>query len=64
MEYYQVENGTNAYLEYVFGATSITDMVYRMSVAEQLTDYNDKIMKDLKIQNVIILRNLYLFIVL
>lgn len=48
MEYYQVENGDNAYLEYVFGATTITDMVYRMSVAEQLTDYNDKIMKELK----------------
>ena len=48
MSYYQVENGNNAYLEYVFGATSITDMVYRMSVAEQLTEYNDKIMKELK----------------
>jgi len=48
MEYYQVENGNNAYLEYVFGATSITDMVYRMSVAEQLTEYNDRVMKELK----------------
>ena len=47
MEYYQIENGNNAYLEYVFGATSITDMVYRMSVAEQLTEYNDNIMKEL-----------------
>lgn len=48
MEYYQIENGNNAYLEYVFGATSITDMIYRMSVAEQLTEYNDKVMKELK----------------
>lgn len=48
IEYYQVENGNNAYLEYVFGATSITDMIYRMSVAEQLTEYNDKIMKELR----------------
>ena len=48
MEYYQVENGNNAYLEYVFGATSITDMIYRMSVAEQLTEYNDKVMKELR----------------
>ncbi|MBQ6497172.1 MAG: peptidoglycan DD-metalloendopeptidase family protein [Bacilli bacterium] len=48
IEYYQIENGNNAYLEYIFGATSITDMVYRMSVAEQLTDYNDKVMKELK----------------
>ena len=48
IEYYQVANGTNAYLEYAFGATSITDMIYRMSVVEQLTDYNDKIMKELE----------------
>lgn len=48
MEYYQIENGNNAYLEYVFGATSITDMIYRMSVAEQLTEYNDNVMKELK----------------
>ena len=48
IEYYQIENGNNAYLEYVFGATSITDMIYRMSVAEQLTEYNDGIMKELR----------------
>lgn len=47
MEYYQVSNGDNAYLEYAFGATSITDMVYRLSVVEQLTEYNDTIMKEL-----------------
>ena len=49
IEYYQIENGNNAYLEYIFGAETITDMIYRMSVVEQLTDYNDKIMKELKI---------------
>lgn len=48
MEYYQVSNGENAYLEYAFGATTITDMIYRMSIVEQLTDYNDKLMKELK----------------
>ncbi len=48
MEYYQVSNGENAYLEYAFGATSITDMIYRMSIVEQLTDYNDKLMKELR----------------
>lgn len=48
MEYYQISNGENAYLEYAFGATSITDMIYRMSIVEQLTDYNDKLMKELK----------------
>ena len=48
IEYYQVANGNNAYLEYAFGADSITDMIYRMSVVEQLTEYNDKIMKELE----------------
>jgi len=48
VEYYQVSNGENAYLEYAFGATTITDMIYRMSVVEQLTDYNDKLMKELR----------------
>ena len=48
IEYYQIANGENAYLEYAFGATSITDMIYRMSVVEQLTEYNDKIMKELE----------------
>ncbi len=48
IEYYQISNGNNAYLEYAFGATDITDMVYRMSIVEQLTDYNDKVMKELE----------------
>jgi len=46
--YYQIENGNKAYLEYVFGATSITDMIYRISVVEQLTEYNDNVMKELQ----------------
>lgn len=48
IEYYQISNGENSYLEYVFGATSITDMIYRMSVVEQLTEYNDNVMKELE----------------
>ena len=48
MEYYQISNGENIYLEYAFGATDITDMIYRLSIVEQLTDYNDRVMKELK----------------
>lgn len=48
IEYYQISNGDNAYLEYAFGATDITDMIYRLSVVEQLTEYNDKLIKDLE----------------
>ena len=47
IEYYQIANGENAYLEYAFGATDITDMIYRMAVVEQLTEYNDQIMDEL-----------------
>ena len=28
IEYYQLSNGENSYLEYIFGSTSITDMIY------------------------------------
>lgn len=48
MEYYQIAGGENIYLEYAFGAKDITDMIYRMSVVEQLTEYNDQVMKELK----------------
>ena len=48
ISYYQVSNGENAYLQYAFGAENITDMVYRLSIVEQLTEYNNKIMKELE----------------
>ncbi len=47
LSYYQIANGENSYLEYAFGANDITDMIYRLSIVEQLTEYNDKIMKEL-----------------
>ena len=43
MKFVQVSNGESAYLEYAFGASSFTDFIYRVSVAEQLSDYNDKL---------------------
>ncbi len=48
-QYLQISEGENAYLEYIFGATSVTDMVYRMAIVEQLTEYNDQIMDELTI---------------
>ena len=48
ISYYQISNGDNIYLEYAFGASDITDMIYRLSVVEQLTEYNDKVMKELE----------------
>lgn len=48
MKYFQVVSNENTYLEYIFGSSSIQDMIYRVSVVEQLTDYNKQVMKDLK----------------
>lgn len=46
--YLQMSQGENVYLEYVFGSDSITDMVYRLSIVEQLTEYNEKTIKELE----------------
>ena len=47
ISYYQISNGENAYLEYAFGANDITDMIYRISIVEQLTEYNEIVIKEL-----------------
>ena len=41
LEYYQLSQGENLYLEYAFGAETITDLVYRLSIVEQLIQYNE-----------------------
>ena len=46
MKFVQVSNGESAYLEYAFGASSFTDFIYRVSVAEQLSDYNEVLIKE------------------
>ena len=38
----QVTNSNNAYLEYMFGATSITDLIFRSAISEQLVNYNNE----------------------
>lgn len=49
--YLQMSQGENVYLEYVFGSDSITDMIYRLSIVEQITEYNDNTVK--KLENLI-----------
>ena len=46
VNFVQVSNGESAYLEYAFGAQDFTDFIYRMSIAEQLADYNEKLIAD------------------
>lgn len=46
VKFYQISNGTETYLEYIFGASNFTDLIYRLAVTEQLIDYNDKLVDD------------------
>lgn len=47
ISYYQLTaTGQDAYLEYVFTATDFTDFIYRMAIAEQLSDYNDELITE------------------
>ncbi len=39
---YQLTDGQNVYLEYVFDATSYEDLVYRYAIVEQILKYNDE----------------------
>lgn len=47
-QYFQMASGENVYLEYAFGAETITDLIYRMAVVEQMTEYNNKVTKELE----------------
>lgn len=44
----QISSGESVYLEYIFGAKDFTDFIYRVSEVEQLTKYNDQVMKEMK----------------
>lgn len=43
--FYQVSNGETTYLDYVFGASDFTDMIYRGAVVEEMSKYNDELIK-------------------
>ncbi|MDD4036576.1 MAG: hypothetical protein PHS45_04565, partial [Bacilli bacterium] len=47
MVFLQISQGESAYLEYAFGAQDFTDFVYRLAIVEQLSDYNDKLLKEM-----------------
>lgn len=47
LSFLQISNGENVYLEYVFQATSFTDFIYRSSVVEQLSKYNDDLIDEM-----------------
>lgn len=39
---YQIANGDNVYLQYIFEAKTFEDLVYRYAVMEQIMDYQDE----------------------
>jgi len=43
LTFLQVADGDNVYLEYIFGASSFTDFIYRSSIVTQLTNHNDEL---------------------
>lgn len=47
MRFFQVSQGESTYLEYIFSAKSITDFIYRVSVTEQLSKYNDGLIDEM-----------------
>lgn len=42
MHFFQLSNGESSYLEFLLGAKSLTDLVYRLSIVEQLSKYNSE----------------------
>ena len=47
MRYYQVSSSGSAMLEYIMGAESITDLIYRLSITEQISTYNEKLVDEM-----------------
>lgn len=47
VEYLQLSGGEDVYLEYAFGADNTTDLIYRMAIVEQITNYNEESIKEL-----------------
>ena len=43
--FFQLTNADNIYVEYVFKANSLSDLIYRQTVVEQLSKYNDETIK-------------------
>lgn len=47
VSYYQMSQHENLYLDYAFGAETITDLIYRMSVVDQIISHNNQVIDDL-----------------
>lgn len=46
LKYYQMSNNQNAYMEYIIGASTTTDLIMRVQAVNQITDYyNNKVVE-------------------
>lgn len=43
----EVSDGESSYLEYIFKATSFTDFIHRVSIVEQISTYNKKLIDEM-----------------
>lgn len=48
IQFLQISNGGNIYLEYLFDAENYTDFIYRYEVVKQLTNYNSDLISELE----------------
>lgn len=48
IQFLQISNGGNIYLEYLFDAENYTDFIYRYEVVKQLSSYNEDLIKELE----------------
>lgn len=47
VSFLQISDSENFYLKYIFGAENFTDLIYRISVIEQLTTKSDELIKEM-----------------
>ena len=47
VSFIQMSSSDSLYLEYIAGAENLTDFVYRLSVSQQLLEYNDQLIKEM-----------------
>lgn len=47
-EYLQMTRSANVMLEYAFGAETITDLIYRIAIVRQITEFNETKINELK----------------
>ena len=47
VRFLQIANGENAYLEYIFGATSMSDLINRLAIVEQISTYNNELIDEM-----------------